>query len=694
MNDGQTDSAEATVTITVSEVNDTPTLTAIADQSTSENGGSVTLTLLGAAGGGSDEDGQGITITATSDATSVVPHPTITGSPFTEGGADPTLTFAPVADAAGTATITVTAQDDGTTDGVSDAKSVAVTFTVTIVAVAEASLTVSSGGESHVVSFGFSSVAADGVDTEFADVSSSGAGSVISAAFLREGANLERDIVAAPSGGSMSWSLVLGELAGEDADVTISWTQADVDALLSAAGTYNNAFLVAPSGETYGLSAANSGLSTTVTASDSETWTLTVEKSAARTVQTVDISLTADTWHLISLPGAGDLTALAAVNASAFTWDAINEVYAAVTDLSSVSTVSDGLFLFSTTTGTVSLELDVDAADARQTAVTLSPGWNLVGAPASRNDTDSWGSAPASLLTGGAANRVFSYDAAGAYAATTSLGEGQGYWALNPDSTDSAVTLTQARHLTGSVTQFFAVPNAYTMDWQATLALRRYGEAARSVSLGLSGSAAVGYDDLDTPQPPSPAGAGGSALYVATDDVVARLTRSVQPPSDEGTEWRIVVALDGDGILDWQGERAPTGYRVALTSAGSEWDLGRKGTARLGAGRHELTARMVRDVPSTTTLLPNYPNPFNPETWIPFELSEPSDVRVEIYSTKGELVRVLELGSRAAGRHTGRENAAHWDGRNTHGEAVASGAYIYTLRAGSVVRHGRMVVVK
>ncbi|MEO2003746.1 MAG: FlgD immunoglobulin-like domain containing protein, partial [Candidatus Poribacteria bacterium] len=62
--------------------------------------------------------------------------------------------------------------------------------------------------------------------------------------------------------------------------------------------------------------------------------------------------------------------------------------------------------------------------------------------------------------------------------------------------------------------------------------------------------------------------------------------------------------------------------------------------------------------------------------------------------TKGELVRALELGSRAAGRHTDRESAAHWDGRNAHGEAVASGAYIYTLRAGSVVRHGRMVVVK
>ena len=699
VNDGQADSSEATVTVTVSEANDTPTLSAIAAQSVSEDGSSVTLTLSGIdAGGGSDENGQSITVTATSDAPSIVPHPTITGSPFTEGAAAPTLTFAPAADASGSATITVTAQDDGTTDGASDAQGTTTTFVVTVIAVSEASLTLSSGGESHVVSFGFSANAADGVDTGFADVVSSASGSIISAVFLRDSTSLARDILATPSGSALSWSLVVGELAGQGAAVTVSWTQADVDALLSAAGAYNNVFLVGPTGDTYSLSAANNGFTTTAAASSSETWTLTVAKSSVRSIQTVDISLTADTWHLISLPGVGDLTALTAANTSAFTWDAVNEVYAAVTDLTTVSSVASGLFLFANQTTTVSLELDVDAADARQTAVTLSPGWNLVGAPATRNDTDLWGPAPANLLSGGASNRVFSYDAAGAYAAATSLAEGSGYWALNPDSTDSAVTLTQARHLSGSVTQFYAVPSATfdasAADWSATLALRGPNVGGGSLTLGLSEMASVGYDAMDMPLPPAAVGSGGSALYVATDDMVGRLTRSVQPATADGAEWRVVVALEGEGTLEWSGARPPVGYRVVLSGSGSEWDLGERGSARLGAGRHELTARYVRDLPAVTALLPNYPNPFNPETWIPFELSEASDVRVEIYAMTGQLVRALALGRRDGGRHTDREHAAHWDGRNGMGEPVASGPYLYVLRAGSAVRYGRMVVLK
>ncbi|MBT7096626.1 hypothetical protein HN937_04570, partial [Candidatus Poribacteria bacterium] len=615
VNDGQSDAAEATVTVTVTEVNDAPTLPAFAGQTVAEDAGSVTITLTGIdAGGGADEDAQSITISATSDTPAVVPDPTLTASPFTEGGSDPTLTFTPAASAAGSATITVTAQDDGSTDGSLDSQSVVATVQVTVVPVSEASLTVSSGGESHVLQFGFSANAADGLDTSFADRVSSASGSVIGAAFSRGGASLERDIAATPTGNSLSWTLTVDALAAQDTDVTITWTQADVDALLADAGAFNSAFLVASTSETYSLSDANNGFSTTVEASGSATWTLTIEKSSVRTTRPVQILLTADTWHLLSLPGAGDLTPLAAYNVSAFMWDAANELYAAVTDLSAVSAVASGLFFFSSDTVTVPLELDVDAADARQAAVTLSPGWNLVGAPATQNDTNIWGEAPASQLTDGAANRVFGYDGAGSYSAATTLTEGAGYWALNPDGTDSAVTVTQARHLNGAVTQYHATPDARVPDWSATLTLSGASDAS-SVTVGVSPDAAAGYDSMDMPQPPPAIGGTRSAFYVATDDVVGRLTRSVQPAALGGAEWSIVVDGRGQTTLAWEGVSPPMGYRVALSTSDSEWDLRRRGSTRVSAGRHELTARLLRDVPAITALLPNYPNPFNPETW-------------------------------------------------------------------------------
>ncbi len=98
--------------------------------------------------------------------------------------------------------------------------------------------------------------------------------------------------------------------------------------------------------------------------------------------------------------------------------------------------------------------------------------------------------------------------------------------------------------------------------------------------------------------------------------------------------------------------------------------------------------------PYRDQLLANYPNPFNPETWIPFELAADSDVTIRIYGMDGGVVRTLDLGARAMGEHTSRENAAYWDGANEHGEAVASGVYVYELTAGDYHSLRRMVVRK
>ncbi len=83
--------------------------------------------------------------------------------------------------------------------------------------------------------------------------------------------------------------------------------------------------------------------------------------------------------------------------------------------------------------------------------------------------------------------------------------------------------------------------------------------------------------------------------------------------------------------------------------------------------------------PKETALLPNYPNPFNPETWIPYHLAKDAEVTLHIYAVNGQLVRTLTLGYQAVGMYQSRSRAAYWDGRNALGEPVASGVYFYTL---------------
>ena len=98
--------------------------------------------------------------------------------------------------------------------------------------------------------------------------------------------------------------------------------------------------------------------------------------------------------------------------------------------------------------------------------------------------------------------------------------------------------------------------------------------------------------------------------------------------------------------------------------------------------------------PKETTLLPNYPNPFNPETWIPYQLAKAGDVKISIYDTKGTVVRHLELGHQSAGYYASKSRAAYWNGRNTLGERVASGIYFYHLQTDNVSPMRKMIILK
>ena len=148
---------------------------------------------------------------------------------------------------------------------------------------------------------------------------------------------------------------------------------------------------------------------------------------------------------------------------------------------------------------------------------------------------------------------------------------------------------------------------------------------------------------------------GAAAPAVATDSVNAAMIES----------WIEMAGLEDDGSIAF-----------------------RQGVANL----QNLLVSLI--IPQETALHANYPNPFNPETWIPYQLAAPAEVTLTIYDMHGIAVRRLEMGHQAAGTYQRRNRALYWDGRNGRGESVASGLYFYTLRAGDFTGTRKMLIRK
>ena len=118
------------------------------------------------------------------------------------------------------------------------------------------------------------------------------------------------------------------------------------------------------------------------------------------------------------------------------------------------------------------------------------------------------------------------------------------------------------------------------------------------------------------------------------------------------------------------------------------------GSIAFQEGIANLQRLLASLIPEETILLANYPNPFNPETWIPYHLANSSEVRITIYDTRGTVVRRLDLGHQREGYYTSRSRAAYWDGRNAVGERVASGVYFYQLQADHLSLLRKMLILK
>ena len=150
------------------------------------------------------------------------------------------------------------------------------------------------------------------------------------------------------------------------------------------------------------------------------------------------------------------------------------------------------------------------------------------------------------------------------------------------------------------------------------------------------------------------------------------------------------------------GENAPAAHpRVTETFTAAEVQLWLTAAQRIvnttfafQRGVMNLERLLAALSPKETVLLPNYPNPFNPETWIPYQLAKPADVTLHIYAASGALIRTFTLGFQSAGIYQSPSRAVYWDGKNEIGEQVASGIYFYTLSAGQSTMTRRMVIRK
>jgi hypothetical protein len=167
------------------------------------------------------------------------------------------------------------------------------------------------------------------------------------------------------------------------------------------------------------------------------------------------------------------------------------------------------------------------------------------------------------------------------------------------------------------------------------------------------------------------------------------------------------VDINADGIVNIfdltlvaqgiAGAAAPPAQGIDSTTIQmwiSEARLANDSSLLFRQGIANLETLLATLIPKETALLANYPNPFNPETWIPYQLSVPSEVTLTIYDMNGGVVRRLEMGHQPAGMYWSRNSALYWDGRNQRGESVASGLYFYALRAGDFTATRKMLVGK
>jgi subtilisin family serine protease len=165
--------------------------------------------------------------------------------------------------------------------------------------------------------------------------------------------------------------------------------------------------------------------------------------------------------------------------------------------------------------------------------------------------------------------------------------------------------------------------------------------------------------------------------------------------------WPYADTTSPDGTVRFTKNKASSGEYTAevksLTLTNHTWDQTRGvklNNCQLQDNGTVVQGAALASALNQFQLFQNAPNPFNPETWIPYALGRQERVVISIYDVTGRLVKALDLGERDAGVYMSKGKAAYWDGSNESGEEVSSGIYFYTLEAGSFRATRKMFVIR
>ncbi len=190
--------------------------------------------------------------------------------------------------------------------------------------------------------------------------------------------------------------------------------------------------------------------------------------------------------------------------------------------------------------------------------------------------------------------------------------------------------------------------------------------------------------------------AGSGAAYLFTHENNVWTEKKKVLPEDEGVKinFGAWVAISANTLLvsahNAPNEGPESGNGVVAYVYNSAKDFGTAPYTVEPFGQKVTTLAQVKH----TTLYQNFPNPFNPDTWLPYQLADGTPVTLRIHNVRGELAREFNLGTKPAGVYLTRESAAYWDGKNQIGETVSSGIYFYTLSTGTFQATRRMLILK
>ena len=271
------------------------------------------------------------------------------------------------------------------------------------------------------------------------------------------------------------------------------------------------------------------------------------------------------------------------------------------------------------------------------------------------------------------------------------------------------VTLTPGKNLL-----FVAAyrPSSFTNNWAAFFGLQNDAQYSVPARLDVNGDGQVTAADLaivalfygiQVPGGALPADVNSDGIVnvldlVAVAQGIDASNSSDTPSADDVASLLEAIAAQGDiveGVPEAPGSSAYHNVAAALADAkhlAAEDARLKEGVDLLETLLQILTTQ--QPIPEQTALLPNYPNPFNPETWIPYHLANASHVQITIFDTRGSVVRKLDLGHQPEGYYTNKVHAAHWDGTNDLGEPVASGVYFYQLQADKTSMLRKMLILK